>query len=454
MVRKHLDTDADASRGQMLLIGALIITFSLIVLVLSLNNVLFVQNIESEGISAQAVETGETRQLVRQNTGEVLIRMNAGEFGSDTADYVDGNVSTMFDLVSNNSKAEHGTAITLTRIDTLDGTLVHQTDGGNFSNTTEGAQDWHLATAEDLRRFQLTVNRSSLNEPDSLSLGDLISDSDAPFYVNVSDGTDTWSVFIYKGGSSDEEIVVSTAENGGSAVEQYREQTTNATLALTTGRVNGEQAFEFAPNVAPPYEIRFGNGGAAEGNYTVTFNDTGTTINGTNVDVGGSTSPYSTEGVYAVDLTIEQTSVRGTYNGTLFVAPCRPGNDSCPRDIALGGGGGGSGGTGTNPGSNPPNPSIDSTSTTNTNGPQYDVTVDWEATDDKELGGGSVNEVRIVGDGNVEATKDISPSGTSDGGTVTFSGINSNQASNWEIVVEITDNDGNSVTVSQGVTLS
>lgn len=454
MKRHELPSDyEDASRAQILLIGALVITFSLIVLVLLLNNVLFVQNVESQGVSSDAVEVSETRQLVRQNAGEVLIRINSGDFGGNTDAYVRENVSTLMSALSDQNKAVHGTSLSLVSIDSTDGVIVRQTDGGNFSNQTEEAQDWQLASGvEEVRRFQIGVNESDLAS-DSLTDLDIGLVKGDVYHVNVTDGSSWWNLYIYGSSSSPDEIVVASATNGDTDVTiHYQEPVDNATVDLTTGRVNGQKVFEFAPNVGTPYEIRFANGDKVfKGNYTMVFNDTTSLdVNVTNVNSSGARSPYSTVGVYSLSLMFEQQSVRSIHTGNLTVVPCTPDDDTCPRDIDPDG----PLGSGISYVSDPPVPVIADAYNTSIGGSEYNVTVEWNVTDDEELQGGDVNEIRLVNNEGTYEVEDISDSlsGKSANGTYTFTNVkDTGSTDSWKVVVEITDDDGNTNSTSEGV---
>jgi hypothetical protein len=93
-----------------------------------------------------------------------------------------------------------------------------------------------------------------------------------------------------------------------------------------------------------------------------------------------------------------------------------------------------------------PSPSIDQVTTSGGKG-SSDVTVDWSVTDNIELSGGTVNEIRLVGDGTT--VESITPTGTVDSGSVTFTGVNTNKVT--EVVIEVTDGAGNSETDSEPV---
>lgn len=99
--------------------------------------------------------------------------------------------------------------------------------------------------------------------------------------------------------------------------------------------------------------------------------------------------------------------------------------------------------------SNPPTASItDVTKTLRQNG-RYDVTVDWSATDDIELSGGTINEVRLS-NGATAQTEPISPSGTADSGSVTFTNINGDPTG-WTVELEVSDSNDQQVTATDTV---
>ncbi|SEP84258.1 CARDB domain-containing protein [Natrinema salaciae] len=105
----------------------------------------------------------------------------------------------------------------------------------------------------------------------------------------------------------------------------------------------------------------------------------------------------------------------------------------------------------------PPTASIDA-ATYRTSGPwwwpSYDVIVDWSASDDDELSGGSVNEVRLYdSSGTYIGSREISPSGTTDSGRVQVSDVRSNP-DGWTAELELSNTHDIQDTDSETVTAS
>ncbi|WP_254523958.1 hypothetical protein [Natrinema caseinilyticum] len=90
----------------------------------------------------------------------------------------------------------------------------------------------------------------------------------------------------------------------------------------------------------------------------------------------------------------------------------------------------------------PPSVNVDA-ATYNTKGPfwdpKFDVTVDWSATDNDDLSGGSPNEVRLIDtSGSVVDTKSISPTGRTDSGRVTFKNLE-RYPDGWTVEVAVSN---------------
>lgn len=319
-------------RGQMLLAGAVVMGFMLVVLVLVLNSLLFAQNVESGGVQSDSPGADTVNALVETELGVMMVTVNDVE-GPDVEDNFS---STVHNTTTHWEKQEFtidgaSANVTVDGSSIVTGERVRQTNGSTFTSTG-GASDWELATnVSGVRRFQFDVETDSLfdlnGEIGSPSEGDPLNHSilgTNTFYVEIGASADDWRVYLFE---FDGDLVVATGREGDDAVVRYVGDVSSATVDVTTGSVDEEQTgtedrtdlFEFADGQSGPYAIEYENGDQAEGNYTMTLN--GALIDTTNLNSGGP-SPYYTEAVYSAQADLSYATKRIGSESTIVVAPC------------------------------------------------------------------------------------------------------------------------------------
>lgn len=118
------------SRGQLLLLGAIIIVISLVILVFTLNTVLYAQNVESHETSPQGKEAGEYLDTAKQSFGSAIIEQNTQNHATQT----DARQNTFDSLYAVNkglgAQYAHRSGIyaTINPFEITDGTVIRHTD--------------------------------------------------------------------------------------------------------------------------------------------------------------------------------------------------------------------------------------------------------------------------------------------------------------------------------------
>lgn len=278
-------------RGQLILVGAVVIAIALVGVVVVLNSVLYTENVGNREPVSATQDVRDAQTLVREDIGSLVRRVN------DDARY---DSPSAVRTAVNESVAEYGTLIglrlarrapaslNLSVTDETVGTGIEQDSGGDFSDAGDG-NNWTVARNADVRRYVATVNRSSLS-----------TDPATAFAVTTTDGAADWTLSVYRNGTN---VVVRT--NGSAtptascpvAAERVR-------IDLRNGSAGG-CSFTFADGVGDGYDVEYRNGVNASGNYSIVLNGTDATIPSGSVHTDSSASPYRTYVVYdfAVRLT-------------------------------------------------------------------------------------------------------------------------------------------------------
>jgi len=288
------------SRGQVMLIAAFVLAVSFLAVAVMLNAVIYSENLATRGEDARGSEAIAYRADVADGAGQLLEYANDNEttFGNRTAAFNHTLRSMYNDTARVQAIDGIGTSLSVRSIS--NGTLVAQRDPTrNFTDTT-GSGNWTLVEdASNTRAFRINVTNQS-------ALADSASDA---FTVNVSDGTDEWSVSIY--GNNTTTMV---AINGSSTCTVGR----TPSIDVTGGEINGEQceSLVFATGVTSDYDIEFEEAGAIVGTVSLVANTTD--YDPDNYDSDG---PNVEAVIYSATLSLRHESVDHIYATDLRVAP-------------------------------------------------------------------------------------------------------------------------------------
>jgi len=295
-------TDDTSDRGQILVIVGLLVAVMLVALALVLNSAIFAENFstretaDSEEPSAYAVDTQSTIADVYDRTNDNDTRK--ADYAEST---FDGALRTWVDQKSDTA-AENG-ALFEADWTTHVGWRLEQTENRSFTPADDdGATEWALSDGTNVRNvsaFEMDVNRTKLyNGADPAS-----------FYVFLSDGTDTWKVFVYRNGGGD--IVVSADDP--TTTPQCTRTTDRAVIDIRNGTVAGTDcaALNVPTSLDGKLSVEFRNvqdGSGDEqinGTYTLVVNGSDAVATDTDgqpekFNVSGEASPTATAVVYAV----------------------------------------------------------------------------------------------------------------------------------------------------------
>lgn len=316
--------DVSGDRGQLFLVGALVLAVLFVSFAMLTNTAVYTENLATRDSDPGTAAAVEYREATRRGVGGALDYVNRH---NDT-DYsaLGGNFSATVDAWDNASARNYATTgrvVNATNASVGFGARVAQTnETRQFTNATNDT-DWTLATGLDdrgLRAHRLNVSTADLESGPN---GDA-------FHVNYTDSSgDTRSVYVYKDTAPDpDHVVVRVVAPGWSAECSTPAWNDTAVVDVTDARVGGRRcsALDFFGNVSEPYDLAYRNGDAASGTYGLVLNRTETTVEGGTTSYGadGGDEPFVTEAIYVARIDITYENARVYYRARIRVAPGEP----------------------------------------------------------------------------------------------------------------------------------
>jgi hypothetical protein len=312
-------------RGQLFLVGALIIATLLVVLALFLNSGIYAQNLSARNADPGVSGAVEYRGDAVAVTEETMVRLNR----EDPANNSDGDLATAMEEWSNGT-AVHGAyrgkarAVTVTE---RDGTLVRQGATGTFTNASD---DDGWTVVEDtgrIRGFRMNVSRHDTNETSGLNVSQLSTQS---FYANV-ENTDTGDEYdVYVGKNATGSAVNVTVDGPGAGPPPSCEAgfgaDDRATVDVTNASVGGTHCAPLA-NLADlegpgsEYTLRYENAEEVNGTYEMIVRDDGTIDSNDFYASPDDGSPWTADAVYAADLEVFYRARSVTYETDVEIVP-------------------------------------------------------------------------------------------------------------------------------------
>lgn len=247
-------------RGQLMLVGAVVIAASLLALVVVLNSTIYTQNTNPGNTLDETREVEQQLEVIRTDVTRLTDRLTERDH------YVDAHELNVTLSVYSDKKAEQivnrrpaylEVALNKSASD-LEREVLRQSNRSRevISNTNES--DWTLvenATFNESTPFELTI------EPQSSTPTTLVVEGDdgGKWRLNVSqDPSDNVSVDVrYDNGTTISESVPGNATR----------------INVTGGEINGTQRFAFAPGLDGPYDLRVENGDRSSGTYSIVVDE-------------------------------------------------------------------------------------------------------------------------------------------------------------------------------------
>jgi hypothetical protein len=254
-----VSSDWRGERGQLLLVGGIVLGVVVLGSVVLLNDMKFNDTIGSQGNQQALNDAERTRETLRTDLRELAVRVRAETDHANFADAVEENV-TRYGRYYSNMTFEDGIVyvnVTFSESASRDGRLLEQTTDGRF--WFDASENWTAATdAYFLSPFEVGVEQF----PDTTAPHD----PNTTVRVTGAEGN-VWELRINRSSTDpvDGPAVVAVADGRRVGVERTGP---GVVVDVDEGTINGtdEPGFAFRRYVTPPYTAEFENNPNGPGN--------------------------------------------------------------------------------------------------------------------------------------------------------------------------------------------
>lgn len=317
------DVSAD-DRGQLILVGGIVVAFALVALVLLLNTALFAENVATRGLGP-APDRASDHATAAERAADRILRheeSNRSEYESwdNAKNNTTRNIRRVEEVVRARQFQDHSAFATVEPRTLRKGTALVQNQSRNFTaggvNTFHG--NWTLANTTGIRNFTMTVDAADT------------SNKSAPrnFTVLIRGGSGRdWSAEVYNNSG-----VVEIHTNGVTCTST----TPVAIINWTDGNLDG-CSFPFAVDSSgdaldDPYNVTFENGSNASGTYhLVVINESTDHVVEDNFGAPNTTeNPRLYHAVYSACLNVHYEEATVDYETHVRAAPGEP-EQTMPR---------------------------------------------------------------------------------------------------------------------------
>lgn len=315
--------DVADDRGQLLILGALVLAVMFVSFAALTNTAVYTENLATRESDPGTGAAVEFRTAAVTGTGGLVEDVNRHNDTSYVA--LDENASVAVDEWDNASAKTYGATgrvVETEYVRAANGTRIAQTNSTRqFTNATD-APDWTVASGlgdDDLRAHRLNVSTSDL-EPER----------SGAFRIDYTDSDDdTRSVYVYRNATPDPtRVVVEVDAPGWNAACSAPAWNGYAVVDVTGARVGDSHcgALAFFGNVSTPYDVSYHNGVAANGTYGLVVNRTESTVESGTASFGtdGGDDPFATEALYSARIALTYESHRVYHRAQVRVAPGEP----------------------------------------------------------------------------------------------------------------------------------
>jgi len=335
----------DDDRGQMIIVLSVALAVMLVTMALLLNTAIFTENLATrEGDIVGASGALSYEAAAADATGTVLTEVNFEENGtghSDMKDAVERDVANWSDA-NNRLEATRGRSANVSVAEQFDGVRIVQHQDRNFTNES-GEKNWTVASnVSGVRKYEMNVTTNDLENTTVNPAGIPIAGGGDPAKIRFNDGGDVWVIQIYNnttvGVGTNTDVNLTVTDPGGTAHGPCAADGTRKRALLNV------TAAEWGSEPCEPLEFVFDN---LSNDFTITYNDTlnssdepsieggyelivNTSSAVSSVDSsdygpeGSSDHPYTTDAIYAVELSVHYETERLRYVTEVTVAPGAP----------------------------------------------------------------------------------------------------------------------------------
>lgn len=321
------------SRGQLILVAALIMAVTFVTLALTLNTVIYTENLATRSSDiAGGDDAIRFLDVTRDGIGGLMWRANRQHNGSQSA--VEENMTRGINAWRNTtgrSYAANGIVTNVSGVTITDGSRMLQRNGSRNFTSANGSSAWTLASGvSGMREFRLNVTRASLVDSTTSLLGTA---GVTVFEIRFDDQSTEWQVFVYKNLTGPTVNVTVENRNTGNKFGPCSATSEHVMVNITGGTVGGDpcSALSFVSDLQAPYTITYneteptlGNS-TGKGTYHLFVDDA--SVAGSpkpQFNAGPGTSPWADAAVYAVGFDAVYETERLRYSANVRIAPGEP----------------------------------------------------------------------------------------------------------------------------------
>lgn len=311
------------NRGQLLLVGGIVVAFAIVGVAIVLNTVVLTDAIESREPPRDVDRAQEHAVIVEHAVHRVVEENEFTEHPNWTVarENATRDVSRVGSLLSNRTLQSVAAHTDATVNATRRGATLTQTNADRDFTSTDSESRWTLATTSGIRNFVMDVDRADLP---SVSDDDDATDPGSPpgFTVLVTGADDdTWRAFLTSTGGGEVRIVTRFNDNS-PKVACVRSA---SSIDWTRGLVGGEPCdFTFARDLTGPYTLRYEDGDRAAGVYHLVVSNTSSDTVETGNFSDSDTDPRQHAAVYSLVVTATYDGAGTTRDTDIRIAPGEP----------------------------------------------------------------------------------------------------------------------------------
>ena len=299
-------------RGQLMLVGAVVMAASLLALVVVLNSTIYTQNTNPGSSLGEMNEVERQLEVVRTDVDRLTDRLGQRDgyvdihelnatltvYGDRKAEQIVDRRPAYLDVTLNESASD------------LEREVLRQSNRSRAVLSRSNQSDWTLvenATFNESTPFELVI------EPRS--------PTPTTFIAEGEDGGD-WRLNVSQGPSKTVSVEV-TYDNGTTVSESVSGNATR--VNVTGGAINGTQRFAFAPGLDAPYDLRVENGHRSDGAYHILVDEASDVDTGNFHTDPGDGQPYVSRELSTAVVDVEYASDKVSAESQITV---RIGGDS------------------------------------------------------------------------------------------------------------------------------
>jgi hypothetical protein len=306
-----------AERGQLILVGAVVLAISFVGIAIIVNSAIFTENVATRGDVPGSERALDHRYETVQNIESLVETVNPNH----TADPATAVQTALAALARDEGlvQASSGGIVDIQFNDTTSGIRIAQDAGTRNFTDTNANLDWTVVDGvERVRGVQINVT-----DPGALSGSDAYT-----FQLNGS-SDNLWSVSVADAGSGDVNVEVDTPSD--QALCTRTVGTDPFEINLAQGTIAGEPCpaldrlsdgteMWLGSGINTPLAIEFENAGSIEGNYSMVIDDGGAPS--ANLTAGPSDiEPYRTDAIYSLYVDYGYYTDGVSYETVLRAAP-------------------------------------------------------------------------------------------------------------------------------------